>query len=570
MAMAESTNIFKRGIGAIKFAYNAVQSARKAVANEERKQRQLQAFYSQRNAYLRNMYAFNGEKNLGGIGVPRDYLLDHETLRSRGNQFYMDNEVVQIIVNRMADWTIGNGLKLECEPNELILQSEGIKLDIQRFSDLVEARINTLGESRETTYSRMRNRNQEERRGFISSSNGGGILVVLRLRNGVVNYELIDGSHVRHFAGGTDLNPTLLSDSSRICNGIEMDNAGKHIAYYVYNASYEYQRILARSLSTGLTMAFMYGGSDTYIDVTRTIPILSGLFQTLSQMDEYKGETLKSAKEQNAIAYQAVPELKASGENVFSGIVAGALDVGANDGTLAVDSQLTAIADKVAVSTGSKAFAMPPGTEIKPLGKNEAELYFKDFWSTLFEVACAAAGMPPNVALQRFDTSFSSARAAIKDWEHSLLLKRYSHGTNFLQPGYELQLHVDILTGKIQAPGYLTAFRDGNELVLAAYRQTRWVGDNVPHIDPVKEVQAEREKLGTAMAHVPLTTQKKATEALNGGSSKLNTIDAGNELKDCETNGIKPAAAVDAEFAPKPAPFGGPKASATNGAVVAN
>lgn len=537
-------NIITRSVTAIKSRYE------KLVSPWKQGNKRASAFFGPRNSFLWNLFAYNGEKNLGELGPTKDYLLDYGSLRSRGNQLYLDNEVAQTIINRMVAWVIGNGLTLESEPNEIILKSEGIALDIQAFTDLVEARFNTLKECKQSTFARMKNLSELETTAFISSSNGGGILVVLRVKNAIVNYEIIDGAHVRHWAGGTDLNPTLLDNGNRIAHGIEMNDAGEHVAFWVLKANNDYQEIRAKSRTTGLTMAFMYGGAEYRIDNSRTIPVLAGLFQSLTQMDEYKTATLGSAKEQNAVAYQTVSEIGATGENPFGAVLARAQDANANDGTLAVDSQLKELANTVQVSMNKQTFHNPVGTKIETLKKNEAELYFKDFWSTLFEVGCAAANIPPNVAMQRFDTSFSSARAAIKDWEHSLILKRYKHGMGFLQPGYELQLHLDILTGKVQAPGYLTAFTTGNTLVLAAYRHARWVGDNVPHIDPVKEVQAERLKLGDAGANMPLTTQKKSTEALNGGSSKNNTDDFAKELEIVNSKKIKP---LD-----PPAPAGGP------------
>lgn len=496
------------------------------------------AFFSQRSGFLRNLWVMNGEKNLGELGPERDYFLDYASFRSRGKQFYLDNEVAQMIINSMTEWVIGNGLSLESEPNEVALKQEGITLDVQDFSDQVEARYSVLKESKETSYSRMRNLSQEEVRAFLASNIGGGVLVVLRVNNGIVNYEIIDGVHVRHPAGGNDLNPTIIGDNGdRIINGVEMNNAGEHLAYWVLTHTYEYKRIPARSASTGLVMAFLYGGNEYTIDTTRTLPVLAGLFQTLQQMDDYKTATLGSAKSQNNIAYQVKTDIGGNSVNPLQDITAKAQNFDPNT-DVPRDNNGVALANKVAAETNANVFLPGEGQEIVPLAKNEAELYFEAFWKTLFECVCAAAGMPPNVVLKRFDTSFSSARAAIKDWQHSLFLKRYKHGLGFLQPGYELQLHIDILNGKIIAPGYLKAFAKNNVVVLTAYRQARWVGDNVPEIDELKEVQAQRLMLGTAFDHVPLTTVKRATEALNNGSSKVNIATA---IEEAETaDDLKP------------------------------
>jgi len=531
-------NIFKRATGYIQ----------NKVADFAMKSPKAKAFFNQRNAYLRNLWVFNGEKNLGELGPEREYFLDLQSFRARGKQFSLDNEVAQMIIKSMEEWVIGNGLKLECEPNTTVLKQEGITINVQEFSDSVEARYTTLKESKETSYSRMRNLSQEEVRAFTASNNGGGILVVLRVKNGIVNYELIDGAHVRHPAGGNDLNPTLLNDGIRITNGIEISGSGEHIAFWVLTANYEYLRIPAKSASTGLVTAFMYGGLDAGLDNTRTVPILAGLFQTLQQMDSYKVETLGSAKSQNSVAYQLVTEVGGNDVNPLGDVIARAQDWIPNQ-DVPHDINGVAMANKVAAETGKNAYALGVGQKFEPLAKNEAELYFEQFWRTLFECVCAASGMPPNVVLKRFDTSFSSARAAIKDWQHSLLLKRYKHGLGFLQPGYELQLHLDILLGKISAPGYLQAFGQKNTIVLAAYRKTRWVGDNVPEIDELKEVKAMREALGTSFDHVPLLSPRAASESLGYKDFKTGILDSGSDMKDAESNGMKPAEVVK----PKPA-----------------
>jgi len=147
--------------------------------------------------------------------------------------------------------------------------------------------------------------------------------------------------------------------------------------------------------------------------------------------------------------------------------------------------------------------------------------------------------MPPNVAMSKYDTSFSSARAAIKDWEHSLLIDRYKFSLAFLQPIFELWLHTEVLKNKIELSGYLLASAQKNETILACYRQVTWIGDNVPHIDPLKEVMAERLKLGNTSDSIPLTTVEAATQTLNGGDSRSNMQQFSKELEQSKKLGVK-------------------------------
>lgn len=509
-----------------------------AKISSTRKRKPLNIF-TQRSGIFKNLFVYNGEKNLGELGPNKDYVLDYGSLRSRGHQLFLENKVVQIILKRKIAWVIGNGLDLECEPNEVILKAAGIKFDFKEFSNAVEARISIWKNSKMSTWAGNKSLSELEKDAFQAGFNGGSNLVVLRVVNGIVKYELIDGVHLRAPMNGTDFSPLKLQNGNYLMNGIEFNDKGEHVAFHVQKSDFTFERILAKSPSTGLTMAFLDGGDQYRIDNSIKIPKLAGLFETLNGMDKYETATIGMAEEQNRIAYQAVYKLGADTSNPMIRDLADALDEFGPDGTIPVDQELNVMANKVQVSTNKQTFAMPEGSEIKPLGKNEGELYFKDFFTVVFNFTCAAANIPPRVALTMFDASYSSARAEVKDFEHTLLIERKERGNGFLQPGYELQLHLDIVTGKIQAPGYLQAFLRKDEITLAAYRRSRWVGDNLPHIDPEKEANAERIKLGKAFEHVPLTTPQKSTSVLNGGDFALNVRDSEEALE--MTESMKPA-----------------------------
>lgn len=489
-----------------------------------------------------NFSMYDGEKNLGGIGPVEEYFLEHESLRARGYKAYLTNESVQTIINKLVVWTIGRGLKLDTNPNFTVLNSEGISLSkekAQEISELIEARFALYKESKFSTFSKMKNLSQMETTCFKNAKNGGDVLVLLRYQNDWVNVELVDGAHVRSPRGGNDWNPQVLENGNRIVNGVELNEEGEHVAYWIQDASLVYKRVEARSKVTGLTTAYLVGGLEYRLDNVRCIPALSGLFEVLATMDRYKSATIATAEEQAKVVYQIKHGSQSTGDNPLIQQVALARDTSKNDGTIPTDIQLVQMANKVAVSTEKQVINNVVDSEILPLDKNKGELYFKDFYGVFFDLVCAAIGMPPNVAMAKYDTSFSSARAAIKDWEHSLLVDRYNFAMSFLQPIYEFWLHMEVLKNKITLPGYIEAYRKKNQIVLECYRQCSWVGDNVPHIDPVKEVMAERLKLGNTSDSIPLTTVEAATKVLNGGESRANIQQYGKELQETKKNGIE-------------------------------
>lgn len=144
--------------------------------------------------------------------------------------------------------------------------------------------------------------------------------------------------------------------------------------------------------------------------------------------------------------------------------------------------------------------------------------------------------MPYEVAMAMYNSNYSASRAAIKDWEHSMKTDRFYFAAQFYQPIYNLFFELNILLGKLQAPGYLNAMVQKNEMAIAAYTASRWLGPIVPHIDPLKEVTAERLKLGDDVT--PLTTYDQATETL--GSGDFSTIIQKVKSEQKLTEGLTP------------------------------
>ena len=157
---------------------------------------------------------------------------------------------------------------------------------------------------------------------------------------------------------------------------------------------------------------------------------------------------------------------------------------------------------------------MPIGASLKLL-ESKNELYFKDFYTTNIQLVAASVGIPYEVAMSMYNSNYSASRAAIKDWEHSMKTAREKFSYQFYQPFYNLWLEIEVLTGKIKADGFLKAIIDNNLYAIESYHNARWIGVNVPHIDPVKEVQAARLRLGDDTT--PLSTYDQETEALGTG-----------------------------------------------------
>lgn len=491
-------------------------------------------------AYPYNSYvslSFDGEKNIGDIGPIRRYSIDYAALRERSWSLMLDSEICQIIINRFCRWVVGSGLKLQVEPREDVLASEGIKLNKSDFSNMVESRFSIYANDAMADYSSMGSLNEIAKVAFTNAKVGGDVLVILRYEEGTVNVQLIDGAHVRTPLSFTrNVVGYIAPNGNEVNNGVELDDKGKHVAYYLIDKTNPlgYKRISATNDTLGLKVAFLVSGLR-YRYNTRCLPLISAIMESASKMDRYKEATLATAEERAKMTFFVQHEVAGTGENPFVNAVRA---VGGRPGDIPVDSSGRALSDRIMATTNKQTVNLPPGAKIE-VPRTDSELHFEPFINKNIDLVCAAIGIPSNVAMMLYTDSFSASRAAIKDWEHTLGVEREDFSSQFYQPIYKFWLTMQILENKIQASGYLKALQTNNRMALAAYRNTRWVGASVPHIDPLKEVQAERAKLGRGAAHIPLTTVEAATEALNGGDSYSNMQQYAEELDDAESLGIE-------------------------------
>lgn len=487
--------------------------------------------------------SYSGEKNLGEMGPAIDYRLDYGMLRLRSWQSQLESDVCKTVIKRFVTWVVGEGLKLQSEPQIDVLGMEGITINKQDFSKIVEARFGLFKKSKSADYSEMSNIDIIAANAFKNAIIGGDVLVIQRFDGKNITVQLIDGSHIQSPYIGDSYFATATSNGNTILNGIEINPKGKHIAYYIRTYSpngtfNKYERIDARSKSNGLQTAFLVYGSKHRLDNLRGLPLLAACLETAKKMERYKEAVLGLAEEVAKTVYQVTHQAYSDGSNPLGDRLAKASGFENDKVEIPNDVLGQQIANTVAATTNKQAVNMPVGAELKAV-KNDTPIMFKDFYQVNTDLLCATVGIPPNVAMSKYDDSFSASRAAIKDWEHTLMVERRNFAFEFYEPIFQFWLDVEILKNKINAPGYLDARNTGNTVVLDAYRKTRWVGSQVPHIDPVKEVKAEREKLGEAAKAIPLTTVERATEVLNGGESDSNIEQFAIELAKCKELGIE-------------------------------
>lgn len=489
---------------------------------------------SSSNGSWGNSYSisFDGEKNLGEMGPIKNYQLNHKSLAMRSWQSYLESDISKTVLDRFTLWVIDKGLKLNSNPLAVLLKSEGINIKPETFNEVTEARFTIWAKSKYSSFNKMSSLNSLSKVAFKHAKIGGDVLVVIRY-DGTVNVQVIDTAHL------VDPYGYEMPSGNKIIDGVEIDKStGEHIAFHIRKpGKFETERIPAYN-SIGMKTAFLVYGDTFRVDNVRGIPIIATALETLKKIERYKEAVVGSAEERQKIAYFIEHEIGSTGESPLASQIAMAFDADATGENIPIDATGQSLANNVAATANKQTYNMPIGSTIKQL-ESRNELFFKEFYESNANIICAAVGIPPNVAFSLYNDSFSASRAATKDWEHTIEVERDNFMNQFYAPIYSFWLMTEILNNKIQAPGYLAALTSGNWMINEAYHNARFTGPMFPHIDPLKEVEAERLKLGSTGAAIPLTTVEQATEQLNGGDSDSNLMQYAEELQTSKDLGVK-------------------------------
>ena len=462
---------------------------------------------------------FDGEKTPFELGTPKELILDYYSLRARSWQAYIESDVVQNAIKKYCLWIVGPGLKLQSQPNEFILEKNGINIKNGDFVNDVENQFRLFANSKHSTYSGMQNFHSIAAEALKNALLAGDVLCINRFDGDFVTIDIIDGHNVQTPADH-ELITAAKNRGNEIIDGVEIDKKGTHVAFYVINDLFKYERILARGSKTGRLNAWLFYGLKHKIQDVRGMSLLTAVLETAAKMDRYKDATIGAAEENAKIPYEIRHNQFSDGENPMLDQVVQSFKKGkgiAPETTSYQDCETGDFATKITQSTGKTTYNLPLGASLHR-HSGSSDLHFKDFFGINIDIVYATIGIPPEVALDKFGGSFSSARAGLKSWEYKMTTDRtILCKDQFYKPFFDFWLDVNVLQNNITAPGYLEALAKKLFMILEAYRNARFIGATVPHIDPLKEVNAERKKLGKLFDNIPLTTGEQAAESLNTG-----------------------------------------------------
>jgi hypothetical protein len=454
--------------------------------------------------------AFDGEKTIGELGDIYDLKPDHLKLRLRAYELDLKTDLVKLITGKFFKWCVGTGLKFEYEPDNQVLELLGYDKVSDENIVKKERLFNLWSKSKLSDYSGRQNLHAKASDAFKTAYLGGDGLIVMRLEKTGIKIQLIDGEQIE-----TPFDDNGKGDKNKIVQGVEVSPKGEHIAFWVKtdknNNLADYERIKAKD-SRGNIMVWMIYGGKHRVDHHRGIPQISSIMEKISKLDRFVEASVSKAEKMADLVYTFEHDDSSTGENPIGNFGARKVANVTNEDNTFEESGRTAQA--LRQSTSGQVLNLPKGAKLKST-TNESEVNFDPFYKAIVRSLCASQDIPPEVANQMFEQSYSSSRAALNMWEYVIdIIREYTIVEQFYKPINRYWCYYQYMTGVLDSDGYDRAVATNDEMGLEAYYSSRFVGKKMPHIDPLKEAKAIRTLLKDDS---PLISREQAAEMANGG-----------------------------------------------------
>lgn len=431
---------------------------------------------------------------------------DRETLLARSTDLERNDPLAGGAVAEMVTSVVGTGLGLHPEPAQKILgwtQDQTVE-----WGEVTKERFQLWAqEPRECDFNRKRNFYQAQALAYRTVCSRGDCFATLpRKRHPgtawATKFQLIEGDRC--------LNPMSQTDTEKLSQGVEVDEFGGVLRYHFAKKHPDGMHVLTADdfMSVDAWGAdgrrqVLHLFHESRLDLRRGYTLLAPVITPLKQMSRLSESELAASVVSSFFA--VVIEKSGSGTSPL--------------GKLTGQDQNGQKFKELGPALVSE---LNQGEKLQNVAPTRPNGAFDPFWRSLLGQIAMRIQCPPEVLLKKFESSYTAARGALLQfWKYVTTERENLLAPNFCQPLYEAWLTEDVAAGRIFAPGF---FRD--PILRAAYCSAKWIGDNPPILDPLKEVLAIQEQLDYA-----LTTHSEGTARLNSGDFESNLPRLAREIR---------------------------------------
>lgn len=433
------------------------------------------------------------------------------TLRGRSASIVMNTPIGSGAINTSKTNVIGVGLRLsaKCKHEYLGISPE----EARAWNKKTMEEFDLWASSKHCDLYKKNNFYDMQDIAYAAQLIDGDSFVLLKYRmpNEVQPYSL----RIQLFESSRVCNPniTVLSgmspltvecknqkNNNRIINGVEIDNDGAVVAYWVanrvpydpteLNCNITWERVEAFGEKTGYENILQIA-HDERPEQYRGVPYLAPVIEVLKQISRYTEAELTAAIIKSFFTLFFT-------ENIPNG-----------DGfeSFLQNRQNGEELDLSFMELGPATMnCLPMGYDVKGIDAGRSLSTFEPFTNQLIKQIGSSIGQPYEVLMKAFNSSYSASRAALLQAAAEFKTRRIWFSRDFCQPTYERWLTEAIALGRIEAPGFFD-----DPLKRKAWCNADWYGPVMGVIDPVKEAEGANRRI-----QLGFSTRERETAEMTG------------------------------------------------------
>ena len=422
--------------------------------------------------------------------VSDDTIADLPTLRSRSRDLVRNTPIAGGALKTMTTYVVGTGLTMRANLDGAKLGLESGQAGI--WQDEINSRFSLWAESTDCDITRGLNFYGIQALAFRSMLESGDIFSILteskRGNRSVPAIQLIEADRV--------CNENDVRDTATLIAGIEIDGNGAPLRYHICN---QHPTTWKPGLKRTWTIVEAFGvktGRRNVIHLyerlrpgqVRGVPLLAPVIEPLKQLARYTDAELQAAVVSGAFAVFLKMDPTAFGD---------LFDDDGRKNYMDAAGKWTGNYPPAGLDGPGKAVNLLPGEEVIESNPGRPNSEFDPFVQAILRQIGVELGLPFEVLIKHFTSSYSAARAALLDAWRLFKIRREFLASYFCGPVYSEWLAREISAGTIQARGF---FEDP---VLRAYWESSdWIGDGPGAIDPQREVAAARDRIDIGISTI--------------------------------------------------------------------
>ena len=453
--------------------------------------------YSEGGANPKKSFARGG--GMSSLDARQDINLNLPTLRRNSRSCYMNDPLARAALARTVNFSVGTGLRLLSRPDAetLGISREAAAAWARKAEGLYNAHFN----SRACDVQGLNTGDELQALALLAWLQSGDVFALLPYRAPAA--EEISGLRVLLVEADRVVTPSGQTDilQQKLLDGVEVDDSGRVVAYHIARTypigTTQYSTFTA---STSGVTGTIYQGQTDRVEVRgarsgrrnilhliacerpgqwRGVPFLAPIIEPLRNLGKYRESELTAAVVASLFTvFIATPDRQVPLGNAYPD------EERVSEG--ATDENYVQELGPGTIIAGE------PGQEPKIIDPHRPNRNFEAFSTAIAREIGAALGIPYEVLIAHFDSSFSASRGALQVAWQGFLTWRRRMAQNYCQPCFEEFITEQILLGRLDAPGYFD-----DPLRRAAWLRAYWYGPSMPVLNPVQEVTAAEKRVAS-------------------------------------------------------------------------